>query len=191
MWSGCASGSMRTARCGTGCRSWWSSVSSLVLAARIRWRTYQFTWMRLWRSGLRSNTVAHPRGDHERVGREVRGPIEQMLRAGRCRLRRHAVDRIDGLRSPTRCRGSSSTWPPSVVFGRRRSGAYRHHLDRFEDYLTRIGVKELSSCRRRCLPRSSPNAARLGWPRRRFGRPAGCCGCSCATRTAKVCSPAI
>jgi uncharacterized protein (DUF2342 family) len=26
----------------------------------------------------------HPRGDHERVGREVRGPIEQLLELGRC-----------------------------------------------------------------------------------------------------------
>ena len=30
-----------------------------------------------------------------------------------------------------------------MVFGRRRSCAYRHHLDRFEDYLARIGVTEL------------------------------------------------
>ena len=42
--------------------------------------------------------------------------------------------------------------------------------------------------RRRCSARSSPSGRRLAWPRRPCGRPAGCCGCSCATRTARACS---
>src|SRR5262249_23173967 len=57
MWSGCAGGSTRPAPCGIGCRSWWSLVSSLVLAVRIHWRTYPFTSIRSLRGGLRSNTV--------------------------------------------------------------------------------------------------------------------------------------
>ena len=86
---------------------------------------------------------AHCRGDHDRVGREVRGPIEQMLRLvvpgfeGRGRPHRRApfLDVAPGffeyLASERGLR------PVSI-------GAYQHHLDRFQDYLTRIGVKELS-----------------------------------------------
>jgi integrase/recombinase XerD len=61
----------------------------------------------------------HPRGGEHRVGREVRGPIEQCC-VWLCPVSTAAVDRIDGLASPTRSRGSSSTWPTSVVFGRHR-----------------------------------------------------------------------
>ena len=92
-----------------GSRSWWSSVRSPVLAVRIRWRTYRFTWMRLWRSGLRSNTVGIPVVTTNEWAGEVRGPIEQLLEAGRCRLRRPRSTASTGLHSPTRCRGSSST----------------------------------------------------------------------------------
>ena len=89
-------------RCGTGCRSWSSSVSSPALAALMRWRTYRFMSMRLWRSGLRGNNVriavvttnGWPRRCVARSSRCC---------AGRSRLRAAAVGRIDG---PVRRRGA-------------------------------------------------------------------------------------
>ena len=98
--------------------------------------------MRSSRSGLRVNNVRIVVAtSNEWAGRCV-------ARSSRCcvwlfPVSTAGVGLIDGRRSPTWRRGSSSTWPPSVVFGRCRSGAYRHHLDRFEDYLMRIGVTEL------------------------------------------------
>jgi integrase/recombinase XerD len=86
---------------------------------------------------------AHLRGDFERVGREVRGPLEQMLRlavagfTGRGRPHRRAPfgevapGFFDYLASERGLR------PVSIL-------AYRISLDRFEDYLVRVGVTELS-----------------------------------------------
>jgi integrase/recombinase XerD len=61
----------------------------------------------------------HARGDEHRVGREVRGSIEQMLclavpgfsGTGRPHRRSPFLDLVSGF---------SSIWPPSVVFGRCR-----------------------------------------------------------------------
>ena len=135
MWSGCASGSMQIARCGTGCLFWSSSASSRAFAALILWRTCRFILMRSWRSGLRGNNAAHPRGDLERVGREVRGPIEQLLRL--------VVPGFDGRGRPHRRAPFTDVAPGFFEYLATERGlrpvsidAYRHHLDRFEDYLS-------------------------------------------------------
>ena len=85
---------------------------------------------------------AHRRGDHDRVGREVRGPIEQMLRL--------AVPGFNGRGRPHRRAPFLDVAPGFFEYLATERGlrpvsirAYRHHLDRFEDYLTHIGVKEL------------------------------------------------
>jgi len=62
----------------------------------------------------------HPRGDEHRVGREVCAARSNSYWSWSLAVSTAAVDRIDGLRSPTWSRGSSSTWPLSVVFDRRR-----------------------------------------------------------------------
>jgi integrase/recombinase XerD len=85
----------------------------------------------------------HPRGDHERVGREVRGPIEQLLElvvadfGGRGRPHRRApfTDAMPGFFEYLAV--ERGLRPVSI-------DAYRHHLARFEDYLTRIGLKDLT-----------------------------------------------
>ena len=134
---------MRIARCGTGCRT----LVEFGEFARVRGANtledlpvHLDAFVAKWAARQQR---AHLRGDFERVGREVRGPIEQMLRlavpgfTGRGRPHRR-------VRSPRRRRGSSSTWPPSVVCGRCRYWPTGISLDRFEDYLVRVGVTELS-----------------------------------------------
>jgi integrase/recombinase XerD len=85
----------------------------------------------------------HPRGGEHRVGREVRGPIEQLLRL--------AVPGFDGSGRPHRRAPFADTVPGFFEHLADERGlrpasirAYRHHLDRFEDYLARIGVKNLT-----------------------------------------------
>ena len=85
---------------------------------------------------------AHRRGEHDRVGREVRGPIEQMLCV--------AVPGFNGSGRPHRRAPFLDVAPGFFEYLATERGlrpvsirAYQHHLDRFEDYLTHIGVKEL------------------------------------------------
>lgn len=85
---------------------------------------------------------AHPRGDQRRVGREVRGPIEQLLRL--------AIPGFDGRGRPHRPAPFAEAVPGFFDYLATERGlrpasmyAYRHHLDRFEDYLARIGMREL------------------------------------------------
>lgn len=85
----------------------------------------------------------HPRGDEHRVGREVRGPIEQLLElvvagfggSGRPHRRAPFADAVPGFFE--HLADDRGLRPASI-------DAYRHHLDRFEDYLARVGVKELT-----------------------------------------------
>jgi integrase/recombinase XerD len=86
---------------------------------------------------------AHLRGDFERVGREVRGPIEQMLRL--------AVPGFTGRGRPHRRAPFGEVAPGFFEYLAAERGlrpvsilAYRISLDRFEDYLVRVGVTELS-----------------------------------------------
>ena len=86
---------------------------------------------------------AHLRGDFERVGREVRGPIEQMLRL--------AVPGFTGRGRPHRRAPFGEVAPGFFEYLVTERGlrpvsilAYRISLDRFEDYLVRVGVTELS-----------------------------------------------
>ena len=86
---------------------------------------------------------AHLRGDFERVGREVRGPIEQMLRL--------AVPDFTGRGRPHRRAPFGEVAPGFFEYLATERGlrpvsilAYRVSLDRFEDYLVRVGVTELS-----------------------------------------------
>lgn len=86
---------------------------------------------------------AHPRGDRDRVGREIRGPIEQLLRL--------AVPGFDGTGRPHRPVPFADVAPGFFEYLTAERGlrpvsiyAYRHHLGRFEDYLAHIGVKELA-----------------------------------------------
>ena len=74
----------------------------------------------------------------------IRGPVEQMLDGGPARLRAHRPAHTVSCPFAARCRGSSSTWSTSVACARPRSWRYRHHLDRFEAYLDRIGVAGLA-----------------------------------------------
>jgi integrase/recombinase XerD len=83
---------------------------------------------------------AHPRGDRRRVGREVRGPIEQLLRL--------AVPDFDGRGRPHRLTPFADCVPGFFEYLAAERGlrpasirAYRQHLDRFEDYLTKIGMR--------------------------------------------------
>lgn len=86
---------------------------------------------------------AHRRGDCDRVGREVRGPVEQMLRVavpgfaggGRPHRRTPFADAAPGFFDYLAT--ERGLRPASIV-------AYRFSLDRFEDYLTRIGVTGLA-----------------------------------------------
>ena len=70
-------------------------------------------------------------------------------------------------------------------------GGYRHHLRRFELYLSRIGVARLWSSRRRSSARLSLIAPARGWRSRRWRTAAACCGCSCGSRIAKARSDGI
>jgi integrase/recombinase XerD len=86
---------------------------------------------------------AHLRGDFERVGREVRGPLEQMLRL--------AVPGFTGRGRPHRRAPFGEVAPGFFEYLVTERGlrpvsilAYRISLDRFEDYLVRVGVTELS-----------------------------------------------
>jgi len=79
----------------------------------------------------------------QQIAREVRGPIEQMLvvaipgfaDSGRSRRRDPFADALPGFFDYLT--GERGLRPGSLR-------AYRHHLVRFEDYLTRIGVQALS-----------------------------------------------
>jgi integrase/recombinase XerD len=85
----------------------------------------------------------HARGDEHRVGREVRGPIEQLLElvvagfdaSGRPHRRVSFAEAVPGFFD--HLADERGLRPASIL-------AYRHGLDRFEDYLARVGVKELT-----------------------------------------------
>ena len=117
---------------------------------------------------------------------EIRGPVEQMLavvlpgfeRTGRPRRELPFARAVPGFFDYLAA--ERGLRPESIV-------GYRHHLACFEAYLDRIGVTRLGSCRRRSSARSSPSAPGKGWPGRRCGAAAGCCACSCGTRTARDC----
>ena len=120
---------------------------------------------------------------------EVRGPVEQMLavilpgfeRTGRTHRELPFARAVPGFFEYLA--DERGLRPESIV-------GYRHHLACFEAYLDRIGVTwPARSCRRRSSARSSPSAPGRAWPRRRCGAAAGCCACSCVTRTARACWP--
>lgn len=84
----------------------------------------------------------HPRGDHRQVGREVRGPIEHLLRL--------AIPDFDGRGRPHRPAPFADSVPGFFEYLAAERGlrpasirAYRQHLDRFEAYLAKIGMGEL------------------------------------------------
>ena len=76
------------------------------------------------------------------MGREVRGPIEQLL----CLV----IPEFDGRGRPHRATPFADCAPGFFEYLATERGlrpasirAYRQHLDRFEDYLVGIGVREL------------------------------------------------
>ena len=126
-----------------GADRWSSSASSRAFAALILWRTYRFIVDAFVAQWAARQQRAHPRGDYERVGREVRGPIEQMLAL--------AVPGFTGRGRPHRRAPFGEVVPGFFEYLATERGlrpvsilAYRISLDRFEDYLVRIGVTELS-----------------------------------------------
>jgi site-specific recombinase XerD len=97
------------------------------------------TWLRN-REGRRTN----PEG-RRRFGNEIRGPIEQMLRL--------VIPGYVGSGRPWRTQEPFAPQAPAFfAYLRQERGLrdesirhYRHHLIRFEEYLHRIGVTELSA----------------------------------------------
>ena len=102
-------------------------------------------------------------------------PGEGDARSGRADARARAspasrapAARITPTRSPAPVPGFFDYLDdPSVACAPRRSTCYRHHLDRFEAYLQRVGVAGPSaSSRRRSSAPSSPSAPAPAWQRR-------------------------
>jgi integrase/recombinase XerD len=96
-------------------------------------------WLRD-RKGKRADTEGH-----RRFANEIRGPIEQMLRA--------VVPSFTGSGRPRRMQEPFAAQAPAFfAYLRQERGLrdetvlhYRHHLIRFEEYLHRIGLTDLSA----------------------------------------------
>jgi len=92
----------------------------------------------------REGKRADPEG-HRRFANEIRGPIEQMLRV--------VVPSFTGSGRPRRTQEPFATQAPGFFASLRQERGlrdetvlhYRHHLIRFEEYLHRIGLTDLSA----------------------------------------------
>jgi len=119
---------------------------------------------------------------------EVRGPVEQMLtvilpgfeRTGRTHGELPFSRAVPGFFEYLA--DERGLRPESVV-------GYRHHQACFEAYLGRIGVAGLAELSPAILSAFTAERSGRAWPGRRCGAAAGCCACSCATRTARGCWP--
>ena len=144
------------------------------------------------RRGVRRRTgrPAHdPHGFDAADGKEVRGPVEQMLDGRGRRFRSRPA-------GPSHARPFADVAPgffdylveerglrPASVLG------YRHHLERFEAYLRRIGVASIRELSPAILSAFVVERAAPDWPGARSATVPACCGCSCATCTGKASSP--
>ena len=180
--AGYLSRAMAPGRCCATSRRWWRSGSSPAGAAPRPWRTCPLT-----------STVSSPCGW---PGPAVAGmPLpKSAARSSRCwrwscPASSAPAGRTVSCPSAARCRGSSSTWPPSAACARNRSRATGTTWPASRPTWTRSASPGWRSCRRRSSARSSPGAPGPGWPGRRCGPAAGCCACSSATRTARGCWP--
>ena len=131
----------------------------------------------------------HSRGDQPRVGREVRGPLEQLLRL--------AIPGFDGHARPHRPMPFADVAPGFFTYLVEERGlrptsvySYRYHLDRFQAYLRRIGVRSVRELSPVVLSGHIVERAASGLARSTVREDAGSCGCSCGTCTAKACSHA-
>ena len=124
------------------------------------------------------------------LAKDIRGPVEQLLElvvpgfepTGRPH---HAIPFAGAVPGFFEYLTSERGLRPASVL------SYRHHLDRFEAYLERLGVTGLGELSPALLSAFVAERSGPAWPRPRCGRAAACCGCSCATHTAKGSSAAI
>ena len=130
------------------------------------------------------------RGMGQTLAKDIRGPVEQLLElvvpGFEATGRPHHAIPFAG-----RSRGSSSTSHPSVACGPHRSPVTGTTSTASRPTCNESASPGWASCPRRCSAPLSPSAPGPAWPRRRCGRAAACCGCSCATHTAKALSAAI
>lgn len=94
-------------------------------------------------SGSRSAVLAVAASPSETSPRNSVAPSSRCWRSP-CRGSRPAADAAVTFPSATPFPASSTTWSPSGGLRPATIDSYRHHLDRFESYLGRVGVKRVA-----------------------------------------------
>ena len=119
------------------------------------------------------------------MANEVRGPVEQMLS-----VVLPGFERTGRRRRPQPFADVCPRFFDYLVDERGLRPAslrhYRHHLDRFEAYLARIGVRSISELSPAVLSSFMVERSAAGWPRAPCATRLGCCVCSCATRIVRA-----
>ena len=119
------------------------------------------------------------------MAKEVRGPVEQMLAV--------VLPGFEGTGRRRRKQPFAGVLPGFFEYLAAERGlrpaaveSYRHHLDRFETYLTRVGV-EVSEVSPALLSAFVTERSAAGLAKTTVREAAACCGYSCVTRTARAC----
>ena len=119
------------------------------------------------------------------LAKDIRGPVEQLLELVVPGVRGH---RPPASRDPVRRCGPGVLRVSHVrarAFGPRRSCVTGTTSTASRPSCSESASPGWMSCPRRCSAPLSPSAPGPAWRRRRCGRAAACCGCSCAMPTAK------
>ena len=130
----------RRGACSRVCRCWSRSASSPGLVALGRLRTCRRMLMPFVAERVAAVVTAVVVPVLGSYPARLRGPVEQMLAVVVPGFVGNGRPHRLQSRSRTRCRGSSSTWWPSVVCGRHRSATTSTTCVTSRSYLARIGA---------------------------------------------------